>query len=86
MTQRQECAPEPVTWARPVVITRLYDPQRETIMNKMGLTTISPTTLAVKKIKSLLLSSDLAETSINGTGVSFKIVKPLRRFLGKTVA
>ena len=70
----------------PVVITRVYDPQRETIMGKMGLTTICPTTLAVARIKSLLLHEGQAETlNIHGTGVSFRVVKPPRRLTGKTM-
>ena len=71
----------------PVVITRVYDPQREAIMSKMGLHTICPTTLAVTKIKSQLLQNDLVDTMrINGTGVSFKVIKPMRRLVGKTLA
>lgn len=67
----------------PRVITRVYDPQRETIMGKMGLTTICPTTLAVAKIKGQLLGESPVDTlNIHGTGVSFRVVKPQRRFLG----
>jgi trk system potassium uptake protein len=70
----------------PHVITRVYDPQRETIMGKMGLTTICPTTLAVAKIKSQLLNESPVETlNIHGTGVSFRVIKPQRRFLGKNM-
>jgi len=38
----------------PRVITRVYDPEREVVFNKIGLTTICPTTLAVDKIKEFL--------------------------------
>jgi trk system potassium uptake protein TrkA len=70
----------------PNVITRVYDPQRETIMAKMGLATICPTTLAVAKIKSQLLHERPVDTlNIHGTGVSFRVVKPQRRFLGKNM-
>lgn len=70
----------------PHVITRVYDPQRETIMGKMGLTTICPTSLAVAKIKSQLLHESPVETlNIHGTGVSFRVIKPQRRFLGKNM-
>lgn len=71
----------------PLVITRLYDPQRDAIMSKMGLTTICPTTLAVAKIKSQLLHESPVETlNIRGTGVSFRVVKPHRRLFGKTMS
>ena len=71
----------------PVIITRVYDPQRETIMESMGLTTVCPTTLAVHKIKSQLLKKDTLDTlHISGTTVSFRLVKPLRRQLGRTLA
>ncbi len=70
----------------PHVITRVYDPQRETIMAKMGLTTICPTTLAVAKLKSQLLSESPVDTlNIHGTGVTFRVIKPQRRFLGKNM-
>ncbi len=71
----------------PVVITRVYDPRREIIMGKMGLKTICPTTLAVAKIKSQLLHESEAETlDIHGTGVTFRVVKPHRRLIGKAMA
>lgn len=38
----------------PRVITRVYDPEREIVFNKMGITTICPTTLAVQKIEEYL--------------------------------
>jgi Trk K+ transport system NAD-binding subunit len=64
----------------------VYDPQRETIMAKMGLTTICPTTLAVARIKSQLLHECPVETlNIHGTGVSFRVVKPQRRLFGKNM-
>lgn len=70
----------------PVVITRVYDPEREIVMNKMGLTTICPTTLAVEKIKELLFPQEREETvDFNGTCVSFRVLKPGRRLIGKNV-
>lgn len=70
----------------PVVITRVYDPRRETIMNKMGLATVCPTTLAVQKIKSLLIpNSNLETLNINGSDISFRIIKPTRRLIGKSM-
>ena len=38
----------------PRVITRFYDPEKETVMRQMGLCTICPTMLAVEKIGALL--------------------------------
>jgi trk system potassium uptake protein TrkA len=71
----------------PVVITRVYDPQREIIMKKMGLNTICPTKLAVQKIKSQLMEKDQTDTlNIYGTGVTFRVVKPARRLIGKATA
>lgn len=71
----------------PVVITRVYDPERETVMSKMGLTTICATTLAVEKIIDLLIPGDRTETlDFNGTRVSFQPMKPARRSIGKCLA
>lgn len=71
----------------PVVITRMYDPAREIIMSKMGLQTICPTTLAVTKIKNQILGGDVVDTMrINGTGVSIKIIKPMRQLIGKPIS
>jgi Trk K+ transport system NAD-binding subunit len=64
----------------------VYDPQRETIMAKMGLKTVCPTTLAVARIKSQILNESPVETlNIHGTGVSFRVVRPQRRFLNKSL-
>ena len=71
----------------PTVITRLYDPRRETIMSGMGLTTVCPTTLAVQQIKSQLLSRDLLGTHIiRGVSVSFRTVMPPKKQIGKSIA
>jgi trk system potassium uptake protein len=70
----------------PLVITRVYDPEREIVMNRMGLTTICATTLAVDKIKDMLLDISAEKADINGAGVSFRTIKPGRRALGKSVA
>ena len=40
----------------PKVITRVYDPEREPVFNKMGITTICPTSLAVEKIRDYLVA------------------------------
>lgn len=47
----------------PRVITRVYDPEREIVFNKLGLRTICPTTLAVEKIKDFLI---LQESEMGG--------------------
>ena len=71
----------------PMVITRLYDPQRELIMSGMGLTTVCPTTLAVKQIKSRLLQQDSVENvRIADTELSFELVKPARKLVGKPLS
>ena len=71
----------------PTVITRVYDPQRETIMSGMGLTTVCPTSLAVEQIKSLLSNRDtLGTLRIGGAEVTFRTVKPLRKLVGKPLA
>jgi len=68
----------------PVIITRVYDPQRETIVSGMGLSAVCPTTLAVQKIKSMLLKKETLDTlHISGSAVSFRLVKPMRRQIGK---
>jgi trk system potassium uptake protein len=71
----------------PVVVTRVYDPQRESIMEGMGLTTVCPTTLAVKQIKRRLTNLDTLENiRIGNTRVSLKLVKPPRKLIGKPLA
>jgi trk system potassium uptake protein TrkA len=70
----------------PVVITRVYDPEREIVMNKMGLVTICTTKLAVEKIKELLSPGErLEKLDIGGTNVAFRMQKPGRRMIGKSV-
>jgi trk system potassium uptake protein TrkA len=70
----------------PKVITRVYDPERELVFSHMGLNTVCPTTLAVDKIKKLLLPENgHAELDLNGTRVMFNNVRPSRRHLGKNI-
>ena len=69
----------------PIVITRVYDPERETVFNKMGLLTICPTTLAVEKIKDLLIPQNRQEIVFNGSKVLFFAVKPARHDVGKSM-
>lgn len=71
----------------PMVITRVYDPGREIVMNKMGLTTICATTLAVDTIKDMLIPPErLERVDFNGTRVAFRSLKPARKAVGKSVA
>jgi trk system potassium uptake protein TrkA len=71
----------------PLVITRVYDPEREIVMNKMGLKTICATTLAVETIKDMLIPPEkLEQVDFNGTGVIFRTLKPGRRIVGKSIA
>ncbi len=68
----------------PTVITRLYDPLRETIMSDMGLNTVCPTTLAVQQIKNKLLKRDmLGSFSVAGHLVSLRLLKPAHKLIGK---
>ncbi len=70
----------------PNVITRVYDPEREIVFNKMGLNIICPTTLAVDNIKDLLIPQSKHETlDFNGVSVLFNYLKPPKRFIGKTI-
>lgn len=71
----------------PTVITRLYDPEREAVFKMMGLTTICPTTLAVDRIKNLLIPQEkIGAMEIDGTGVDFHRLKPTRRMTGKSIS
>ncbi len=71
----------------PAVITRLYDSERETVFKRMGLTTICPTTLAVDRLKKMLLPpSETAAIDIEGTAVQFRFIKPARRLWGTSVS
>ncbi len=71
----------------PIVITRLYDPEREMVFKRMELTTICPTTLAVDRLKNMLIPpSEFAAIDIGGTTVRFRIMRPARRFWGKSLS
>ena len=68
----------------PTVITRVYNPQRESVMGGMGLTTVCPTKLAVRKIKGLLTHHERLDTAnFAGTSVAFRTVKPMPAQVGK---
>ena len=71
----------------PSVITRLYDPERELVFKKMGLTTICPTTLAVGRLRNMLIPpSEFATLDIGGTSVRFRSIRPARRLWGKSLS
>lgn len=70
----------------PKVITRIHDPARGRIMEQMGLTTVCTTTLAVDRIRDLLLGAeDRDYLEISGTQVAFRAIKAARRYVGETV-
>ena len=70
----------------PRVITRVYDPEREIVFNKIGLTTICPTTLAVDKIKEYLISADSHERNFfRGTGINFNYIRPGKNLIGRPI-
>jgi trk system potassium uptake protein len=52
----------------PIVIARIYDPQREQIYRRLGIRTISSTAWGAHKIKRMLLNSDLHGSQELGNG------------------
>lgn len=71
----------------PTVITRLYDPEREVVFKKLGLTTICPTTLAVDRLKNMLIpAKESASVDIGKTPIRFQMTKPAKRFIGKSLS
>jgi trk system potassium uptake protein TrkA len=44
----------------PHVVTRIYDPEKDEILQQMGLTTVCPTMLTVAKIGSLLTETEVS--------------------------
>jgi trk system potassium uptake protein TrkA len=71
----------------PVVITRLYDPERDAVHKRLGLTTICPTTLAVEKLKEMLIPQNgLVTVEMAGVSISFKQMRPGKRQIGKSIA
>src|SRR3712207_536311 len=56
------------TFRVPVVIARIYDPQREQIYRRLGIRTISSTAWGAHKIKRMLLNSDLHGSEELGNG------------------
>ncbi len=71
----------------PKVITRLYSPDQELVFRQMGMTTICPTSMAVNKIKEMLVSRPGAEAmQIGGSSLTFRTVEATRRSIGKQVS
>lgn len=71
----------------PKVITRLYSPDQEMVFRQMGMTTICPTSMAVNRIKEMLVSRPGAEAiKIGGASLLFKTVEATRRSVGKQVS
>ena len=71
----------------PKVITRVYDPERETVFRKLGLTTICPTMLAIEKIRDYLVSVESVEHCLlHGTDLAFKYVRAMKHMVGKSAA
>jgi trk system potassium uptake protein TrkA len=71
----------------PKVITRLYSPERESVFHQMGMTTICPTSLAVGRIKEMLLSRPgNATLPFGGSNVVFRTMEATRRSFGKKVS
>lgn len=56
------------TFQVPIVVARIYDPQREQIYRRLGIRTISSTAWGAHKIKRLMLNSDLHGTQELGNG------------------
>ena len=56
------------TFRVPIVVARIYDPQREQIYRRLGIRTISSTAWGAHKIKRLMLNSELHGTQELGNG------------------
>lgn len=70
----------------PRVITRLYSQEREQVFREMGMTTVCPTSLAVNKIREMLLPGPAqTEITIEGKPIRFLTVPAPRRAIGKAV-
>ena len=67
----------------PRVITRIYDPERDEVFKKMGLSTICPTILAVERIMDFLLASEQQDIHVfQGTRIVFHYNRPARNLIG----
>ncbi|WP_026369440.1 potassium channel family protein [Kallotenue papyrolyticum] len=56
------------TFHVPIVVARIYDPQREQIYRRLGIRTISSTVWGAQTIKRMILHSDLGESQPLGNG------------------
>lgn len=70
----------------PMVITRVYDPDRELAFQQLGLNTICPATLTVAQIKNILSQKlDGICNSFGGKNINFRFIPPIERYVGKYV-
>ena len=68
----------------PKVITRLYSPEQESVFRRMGMTTVCPTSLAVARIREMLLPENKTVTlTLAGADVRFRAAEANRRVVGK---
>jgi trk system potassium uptake protein len=71
----------------PKVITRVYDPAREPVFNKMGITTICPTSLAVEKIRDYLVDTEFSQRhQFQDRNIAFRYYHPNKNAIGKTIS
>lgn len=71
----------------PRVITRLYSPEREQVFRSMGMTTVCPTSMAVKRIREMILEEPVGqEITVSGTTLRFRTVPVSRRSVGLQVS
>ncbi len=70
----------------PRVVARLYDPRRAEIYRRLGLLTISSTTLGAERIRELILHADLEPAMTFGNGeISIVNVEAPPRLVGRIV-
>ena len=71
----------------PRVVTRLYDPRRAEIYQRLGLVTISPTSWGAERIRELFSHATLDSVSTFGNGeVSLIVVEAPVTLVGRTVS
>lgn len=56
------------TYRVPIVVARIYDPQREQIYRRLGIRTISSTAWGANKLKRMMLHKDMQSTEDLGNG------------------
>lgn len=69
----------------PIVLARIYDPQREDVFSHFGLSTICPTNLTVSAIKSALIERDDSKTiSFENRTVQFMTIPVPKDMVGES--